>query len=154
MNRLRKVMTTIALTAALSLVAGPALAHSCANTSKQSGAGPVAELTFILILDEDGTVVGEETILPEDPRVNPQGRPAGGFTTLNFAIQMPGQDPVVVASFDTFNHNDLPRQSRSGGPGDGLCDGVGIDDIPTCLDQLEQELLGGWSRASGCGGRR
>ena len=66
----------------------------------------------------------------------------GGWFTVHFIAAVEGQEPVEIATYDVLIHQDLPEAPRLGGPGDTACDGVGIDDLDTCLNPLIEDFLG------------
>ncbi len=100
----------VALTVA---VAGPVAAHDCINASKPAGAGSV------------GTVnVG-------DGSLTQSGQRGGGFVTIT--------DGTEVDTAEVFIHTSLPDGARNAGPGDNICDGIGIDDGPSCFPEWPVE---------------
>ena len=135
-----RVTTTVGVTCALMLTAGPAFAHDCTNSSKQVGAGSVAHGYFTTYVDADGTILGEDEEYV-GMRLNPQGRPEGGWFTIHLLVSIDGAEPFEFAVHDVLIRNDLPEPPRLGGPGDDLCDGVGIDDAATCFDAAVAELM-------------
>lgn len=141
MGLVRRASIAAAAAAALMLGAAPAMAHDCTNSSKQQGAGSVADfhVTFVV---EDGQVVDELGVIANE-KVNPNGMPRGAFFSIHFGAAIDGGDPVSLGDFDVFIHSDLPDAARLGGPGDGMCDGVGIDDIGACLEAAIADLMGG-----------
>jgi hypothetical protein len=122
MSTLRRTATVLAFSGLLMLIAGPALAHICTNANKVEGAGSGAIATVELTTFEFTLVEGN---------INPQGRIQGGFVTLVFLWE--GQE---LATFDTYTHLTLPEMAQNAGPGDSECDGVGVDDIGACLNQI------------------
>lgn len=140
MTILRRTSVALAATAALLLGAAPAMAHDCANASKQAGAGSVADL-YIVAFVESGVVVDEDFWV-ENVRENGQGNAQGGFYTAHYLVSLDGADAFQFAQHDIFVHHNLPASAREGGPGDSPCDGVGIDDVGTCLDAAVADLLG------------
>ena len=141
MGFVRRASIAAAASAALALGAGPAMAHDCTNVSKAAGAGSVADF-YVTFVVEQGEVVDELGVSANE-KVNPRGMPRGAFFSIHFAAQIDGSDPVSLGDFDVFIHSDLPDAARFGGPGEGMCDGVGIDDIGTCLEAAVAELMGG-----------
>lgn len=135
----QRVTTTLVAAAAMLLIAGPALAHSCVNSSKQGGAGSAGDGYFTALITEDGEIYGFEEEFTGS--ANPQGRPMGAWFTAHFIAHVDGQQPVEIAVYDVLIHQDLGEAPRFGGPGDGACDGVGIDDLDTCLDPVIEEFL-------------
>ncbi len=140
MSVLRRASVVLAATATLLLGAAPAMAHDCANASKQAGAGSVADL-YIVAYVESGVVVGEDFWV-ENIRENGQGKAQGGFYTAHYLVSLDGADAFQFAQHDIFVHQDLPASVRAGGPGESLCDGVGVDDVGACLDAAVTDLLG------------
>lgn len=135
-----RVITTLAAVSALLLVAGPALAHSCVNASKQAGAGSAGDGYYTALIDVEGTIYG--FVDEEVGNTTPNGRPLGGWFTVHFIAEVEGQDPVEIAVYDVLLHQDLGESPRLGGPGDTACDGVGFDDLDACLNPLIAEFLG------------
>ena len=135
-----RVITTLAAVSALLLVAGPALAHSCVNASKQAGAGSAGDGYYTALIDVEGTIYG--FVDEEVGNTTPNGRPLGGWFTVHFIAAVDGQEPVEIASYDVLIHQSLPEAARLGGPGDTTCDGVGIDDIDACLNPIIEDFLG------------
>jgi ABC-type transport system substrate-binding protein len=103
---LRKKLTVFLAAAMMMMVmsAAPAFAHQCTNVSKQAGAGSIG--TYNIVTD---------TFTPTKDH--------GGFVTLTDGS----------TSYDVFIHRTLPEGARASGPGDSLCDGVGVDDVEACL---------------------
>jgi hypothetical protein len=134
MTMLHRATATLAVASALALGASPAMAHDCTNASKQQGAGSVADF-YVTFVVENGQVVGERDVIA-NPKVNPNGMPRGAFFSIHFAASIDGADAVSLGDYDVFLHSDLPDAARLGGPGDGMCDGVGIDDVGTCLEAV------------------
>ena len=98
--------------------AGSALAHVCFNSSKPAGKGSAGSATI-------DVTTGEFTI--RSMKLNPQGRPTGGFLTVTAVA-----GETTLGSFDTFTHTTLPDGAMNAGPGDSECDGVGIDKAEAC----------------------
>jgi hypothetical protein len=142
MTIVRRAAVALAATSALVLGAAPAMAHDCTNSSKQSGAGSVADLYFLAYV-ENGVVVGEDEWMDGDPKVTAQGRPAGAFFTIHALVSIDGAEAFEFLTKDVYVHADLPDPARLGGPGDGACDGVGIDDLGACFDAAVSEIMGG-----------
>lgn len=143
MKRIRTILKVCAATAAL-LVAmtGTASAHSCANASKPNGAGSIGDGYFTVYVDAQGNFLGDEErfeITRPHPTM-PEEKTAGGFLSLHFLVSIDGGTPFEFAAYDTFMHKDLPDVSRFSAAGDA-CDGVGIDDLGTCLDEAIAELM-------------
>ena len=139
MTIIRRAAVALAVTSALVLGAAPAMAHDCTNPSKQTGAGSVADMYVV-----DGVVVvGTEEFMGEDVKVNPRGLPAGAFFTIHGLASIDGAEPVEFLAQDVHIHSDLPDPARLGGPGDGACDGIGIDDLGPCFDQAIAQLMAG-----------
>lgn len=122
MSRLQRTAIMIGFTGALMLAAGPAWAHICTNAVKPDGAGSAG---VVAIEITTGEFIGGEV------DVNPQGYPQGGFITLQLLVN--GQE---LAQFDTYTHLTLPEMARNAGPGDDMCDGVGVDDIEACVIEM------------------
>jgi hypothetical protein len=142
MSILRRAAVALAATSTLVLAAAPAMAHDCTNSSKKTGAGSAADLYFVAHV-VDGQVVGEEGPMLDNARANPQDRPQGGFFTIHAIVTVDGGDPFEFFSKDVYIHQDLPLAPRMGGPGEGMCDGVGIDDLETCFGMAIEEVLAG-----------
>jgi len=140
MTIVRRAAVALAATSALVLGAAPAMAHDCTNSSKQSGAGSVADFYVTFYVDETGVT---ETGYSTNEKVNPKGLPRGAFFSVHFAAVIMGAEPVSLGDYDVFIHADLPDPARFGGPGEGRCDGVGVDDVGTCLDAAISDLMGG-----------
>jgi hypothetical protein len=127
----RKTLVAVFIAGALFLVlgGGEALAAFCTNTAKPDGAGNVGDL----IIDVS---TGEPSSMP----TNPGGRVAGGFVDVWLDFNGDGiADQKVID--DTFllpanpalgEPAELPHGARNAGPGDDLCDGIGIDDVGAC----------------------
>jgi hypothetical protein len=142
MTIIRRAAVGLAAMSALVLGATPAMAHDCTNSSKQAGAGSVADL-YIVGYVVDGAVVGMDEYMGEDAKVNPQGKGAGAFFTIHGMASIDGAEPFEFLTQDVYIHTDLPDPARLGGPGDGACDGVGIDDLGTCFDLAIADLMAG-----------
>lgn len=142
MTILRRAAVALAATSALVVGAAPAMAHDCTNSSKKQGAGSVADLSITFVVTDQGEPV---EVVEEDlsPKVNPNGMPRGAFFTVHFAAVIGDAEPVSLGDYDVFLHSDLPDPARFGGPGDGMCDGVGIDDVGTCLEAAIDDLMAG-----------
>ena len=112
---MKRFMATLGTVALLS--GSIALAHSCFVVNKPVGAGSAGTATLNL-----------DTFEFDDSGVNynPAGRAKGGFTTLEVSA-----GGVPIATLDTFN-KDMPEGAHNSGPGEGACDGVGIDDAQDC----------------------
>lgn len=142
MGIIRRASNTVAAAgAALILGAAPAMAHDCTNSSKRMGAGSVADL-YVIAYVENGVVVDEDVRMGDDVKVNPRGKPAGGFLTIHALVSIDGGDAFEFLTKDVYVHNDLPDPARLGGPGGGACDGYGVDDLETCFDLAVDELMG------------
>ncbi len=109
----RWVVAVAGAAALIVAVAGPAAAHDCINASKPAGAGSV------------GTVdVG-------DASFTPSGKRGSGLVTLT--------DGTEAGTAAAFIHTSLPDGAGTAGPGDNMCDGIGIDDGPTCFSEWSVE---------------
>jgi hypothetical protein len=135
-----RVTATLAIVGALMLVGGPALAHDCTNVSKVVGAGSAGDGYFTAQITPDGEIYGFIEEFTGD--ANPAGQGMGGWFTTHFIAAVDGQEPVEIAVFDVLIHQDLGDAPRFGGPGEGNCDGVGIDDLDACLNPIIEEFLG------------
>lgn len=140
MRILRSASLLVAATVALVATASPALAHTCINESKKSGAGSVADL-YVTFIVENGMLVDEIDDV-QNMKANPKNMPRGAFFTAHFAAVIDGGEPVSMGVYDIFVHVDLPLKPRLGGPGDSLCDGTGLGDTGACLDAQIAALLG------------
>lgn len=110
----------LGLTLALTL-SGSALAHHCTNPNKKTGAGSVGIVTLDPVTFD---FISFEPTHPSGKDGNQKsGRDVGGFITIVVGDQ----------SFDIFVQNTLPDGAMNAGPGDNLCDSVGIDDALACL---------------------
>lgn len=108
-----------AVVAALLIWPSAALAHVCFVAKKPSEAGSAGTATLDVI---------SGTITPgDDLRVNPAGKLQGGFITITAVA-----GGTTLGTADTFSHTTLPDSARNAGPGDDMCDGVGIDDAEAC----------------------
>ena len=115
----RRLAVVSVLTAAMLFVfAGSALAHVCFNAKKPARAGSAGTATI---------EVTTGTFTPGDLNVTKSGQLKGGFITLTATA---GGQPI--GTFDTFAHTTLPDGARNSGPGDDMCDGLGIDDAEAC----------------------
>jgi hypothetical protein len=103
--------------ALLALTAGQAAATSCSPVNKPEGAGANAG-TLTVNLD-----TGQVTA---DFNTNPAGHVTGGFLSVNVIA-----GGTTIDTANTFK-NDLPDGAHASGPGDSMCDGVGIDDLAEC----------------------
>jgi hypothetical protein len=109
--------------AALS-AAGSAFAFHCTVVSKPTGSGSAGTIT--VQVNGDGTV----TPLAANLNVAPNGNPKGGFFTVTWV------DPSgnTISVNDVFSHGVRPDGALMSGPGGtSECDGVGIDDVFSCL---------------------
>ena len=119
MNNRHRLATLGVLTAAILFVsAGTALAHQCFVANKPATAGSAGTATL---------EVTNGTFTPGDLSVNPQGRLKGGFITLTATFQ-----GSPIATIDTFANGTRPDGALNAGPGDDMCDGIGIDDAEAC----------------------
>lgn len=116
----RMLAVAAAFVAALAVTAGQASAFHCSVVNKPAGAGSVGSATV-------NVVTGEFT-LGDDVRVNPAGHIQGAFLSVTAVLP----DGTVVGGGDVFAHKDVPDGAHNSGPGDSLCDGVGIDDLEAC----------------------
>lgn len=117
----RRLAVVGAVTAALAMgPAGAAFAHTCFIASKPAGAGSAGTATIDVV---------SGTFMPDDLDTNPQGRLRGGFITLTPTVS----GTPIAGPIDTFTHTTLPDGARNSGPGDDMCDGIGIDDAEACL---------------------
>ncbi len=107
--------------AAVTLLIWPpaALAHVCFVAKKPAGAGSAGTATL--------DVTNGELTPGADLRVNPAGNLQGGFITITAVA-----GGTTLGTADTFSHTTLPDSARNAGPGDDMCDGVGIDDAEAC----------------------
>lgn len=111
-----------AAAAALLIWPSAALAHVCFVAKKPAGAGSAGTATLDVI---------SGTITPgEDLRVNPAGKLQGGFLTITAVA-----GDTVLGTEDVFSHETLPESARNSGPGDDLCDGIGVDDAEACSQE-------------------
>jgi hypothetical protein len=102
-----KLLVILAATMMLVMsAASPAFAHTCANVSKNTGAGSIGTVNI---------ATGEETFTKEH----------GAFITITDGSTF---------SYDVFANKTLPEGAHAAGPGgDSECEGVGIDDAAACL---------------------
>ncbi|HEX7167227.1 MAG TPA: hypothetical protein VF230_09625 [Acidimicrobiales bacterium] len=108
--RKKKVIAGAALAGAVVLgSASPAFAHFCTNAAKNAHAPEAGVMS---------------TFDPTTETFTPLGPGKGGFT----AIVIGGQ---VVGS--TYANVLLPDGARNAGPGDDACDGIGNDDMLSCM---------------------
>ena len=118
----RRLATIGALTAVmLFATAGSSLAHVCFNAKKPAEAGSAGTATL---------EVTTGTFTPTDLNMTKSGQLKGGFITLTATA---GGTPI--ATVDTFVHGTRPDGARNAGPGDDMCDGLGIDDAEACSQE-------------------
>jgi len=120
-TKYRLLMMALVLAALSIPTVSAAYAHVCTNSAKPAGAGSAGDATINVEtgeFDASGVTVNEHS-----------GRPQGGFISVTAVLD----DGTEIGSADVFAQTTLPEQARNSGPGDDLCDGVGIDDAEACI---------------------
>lgn len=119
-TRRTRLLLAVAVILGALLTAAPALAVVCGVPNKPQGAGATVDAT------------GEE------PTPNAGGQLKGGFVTFEeggqlFDVFLLPVTPALEAPFEEVPVGELPDGAHNAGPGDDLCDGIGIDDFEACL---------------------
>ena len=139
---MRRALVAAVIAGGLFLVlgGGEALAAVCFNTAKSGGAGNFGNVIL------RGDFGDEETWFPAFVPTNKGGRVAGGFVDVYFDLEgdttngNPDDDDILLIE-DTFflpsnpalgEIGELPHNAHNAGPGDDLCDGIGIDNVEFC----------------------
>lgn len=137
---MRKALLAILIAGGLFLAlgGGEALAAFCINANKAGDAGTFGNVIL------RGDVEDDSTWVPVFIPTNQGGRVAGGFVDVYFDLEndtvagVPDDDDILLID-DTFflppalgEPGELPHGAHNAGPGDDLCDGVGLDDIRGC----------------------
>ena len=116
--RYRAVVLLAVLTLLMIPVAA-AYAHECANAAKKAGAGSAGDVVVTLNID------GSVDVDTSNAKVSPSGRLVGGFADVTIQLE----DGTVLADGETYAQLELPDTAQNAGPGDDLCDGVGVDNL-------------------------
>ena len=117
----RRIVILLGVMALAVAVAAPASALHCFVVEKPVGAGSVGAATFELTT--------HHLTLAQPLTFTPSGELTGGsFLTVTFL-----RSGAPLFTVDIFFHKELPDGAHESGPGTTECDGVGIDDILTCI---------------------
>lgn len=100
------------------LMTATALAFSCTPVNKPIGTGVAGSVTLDVVT---------ETFTVTDMDLNPAGNIKGNFVTVSVVA-----GDTVLDQIDIWWRKDLPDGAHNSGPGDSLCDGVGLDEAAEC----------------------
>jgi hypothetical protein len=100
------------------LMTATALAFSCTPVNKPIDAGVAGTVTL-------DVVAGTFTETGMD--LNPAGKMKGNFVTVSVVA-----GDTLLDQIDIWWRKDLPDGAHNSGPGDSLCDGVGLDEAAEC----------------------